>query len=89
MALLALLFAEREGLIEAGRPAPLMLLDDVVSELDPEHRELLLARVAGAGQSLISATEPGAVPSTVPWHSIAVRDGGTATLAPDPEARAA
>ena len=47
-ALLALLFAERAALIEAGRPAPLMLLDDVMSELDPERRELLVgdARLA-------------------------------------------
>ena len=32
---LALLFAERGALIEAGRPAPLMFLDDVMSQLDP------------------------------------------------------
>ena len=37
-ALLALLFAERDALIADGRPAPLMLLDDVTSELDADHR---------------------------------------------------
>jgi DNA replication and repair protein RecF len=34
-ALLALLFAERSVLLEDGRPAPLMLLDDVVSSTSP------------------------------------------------------
>jgi len=75
IALLALLFAEREALIDAGRAAPLMLLDDVMSELDPEHRTLLLARLAGAGQAVITATEPEAVPNTIPWTSLALHEG--------------
>jgi DNA replication and repair protein RecF len=63
LALLALLFAERSALIGAGRSAPLMLLDDVMSELDPEHRELLVGLVAEGGQALITATEAEQVPS--------------------------
>jgi DNA replication and repair protein RecF len=63
LALLALLFAERGVLIDAGRPTPLMLLDDVMSELDPQHRELLVSLLAGGGQSLITATEAAHVPS--------------------------
>ena len=70
-ALLALLFAEREALIDAGRPAPLMLLDDVMSELDPERRELLVATLAGAGQALITATEASQVPAADGLHAIA------------------
>ena len=46
-ALLALLFAEREALLEARRVTPLLLLDDVMSELDPGRRERLVARLAG------------------------------------------
>ena len=42
-ALLALLFAEREVLLEARRVIPLLLLDDVMSELDPGRRERLVA----------------------------------------------
>ncbi len=61
--LLALLFAERAALIEAGRPAPLMLLDDVMSELDPERRELLVSTLSGSGQALLTATEPDHVPA--------------------------
>jgi DNA replication and repair protein RecF len=63
LALLALLFAEREALLAADRSAPLMLLDDVMSELDAGHRELLVALLEGAGQTLISATETAHVPS--------------------------
>jgi DNA replication and repair protein RecF len=47
LALLALLFAERTVLLAAGRSAPLMLLDDVMSELDPAHRKLLVSLLEG------------------------------------------
>ena len=63
LALLALLFAERAALIEAGRAAPLMLLDDVMSELDPAHRELLVSLLGVEGQAVITATEAAHVPS--------------------------
>jgi DNA replication and repair protein RecF len=62
-ALLALLFAEREALLELRRTPPLMLLDDVMSELDPERRRLLVALLGGEGQALITATEPTQVPA--------------------------
>ncbi len=66
LALLALLFAERQALRDAGRPAPLMLLDDVMSELDPEHRHLLVRLLERGGQSLITATEFAQVPAADP-----------------------
>jgi DNA replication and repair protein RecF len=62
-ALLALLLSEREALIAARSTAPLMLLDDVMSELDSAHRELLVSLLEGEGQSVISATETAHVPS--------------------------
>jgi DNA replication and repair protein RecF len=80
LALLALLFAERAALLAAGRPAPLMLLDDVMSELDPEHRALLVARLHDGGQALITATEPGQVPGTEGSLRIAMREGSTTSL---------
>ena len=43
--MLALIFAEREALLRARRVTPLLLLDDVMSELDPERRALLVARL--------------------------------------------
>jgi DNA replication and repair protein RecF len=62
LALLALLLAERSVLaIERGR-TPLMLLDDVMSELDAERRELLAGELRADGQSLIATTELGHVP---------------------------
>jgi DNA replication and repair protein RecF len=76
LALLALLFAERAVLLDAGRSAPLMLLDDVMSELDPQHRVLLVGILEGAGQSLITATESTHVPSPSALR-VEVRDGAT------------
>ncbi len=63
LAMLALLLAEA-GLITARRGfPPLLLLDDVLSELDPERRRILAARVAGAGQALITATDAAMLPA--------------------------
>ena len=62
MALLALLFAERELLADRRGRAPLMLLDDVMSELDADRRELLAELLRAGGQSLVTATERGHVP---------------------------
>jgi DNA replication and repair protein RecF len=76
LALLALLFAERAVLLEAGRSGPLMLLDDVMSELDPEHRRLLMELLEwGDGQALVTATEAAHVPSTGALR-IGVSNGG-------------
>jgi DNA replication and repair protein RecF len=63
-ALLALLFAERELLAERRARLPLMLLDDVMSELDSERRELLAELLRAGGQAVITATEPAHVPGT-------------------------
>lgn len=62
LALLALLLAERAALAgERGR-MPLMLLDDVMSELDADRRELLAGELARAGQSVIATTDLGHIP---------------------------
>jgi DNA replication and repair protein RecF len=63
LAMLALLLAEAELItVRRGFP-PLLLLDDVLSELDPERRRILAARVAGAGQALITATDAAMLPA--------------------------
>jgi DNA replication and repair protein RecF len=62
-ALLALIFAEREALLASRRVAPLLLLDDVMSELDPHRRERLVERLAAGGQALITAAAEESVPS--------------------------
>ncbi|MFN2526364.1 MAG: DNA replication/repair protein RecF [Actinomycetota bacterium] len=56
-AALALKLGEHEVVGDALGESPIMLLDDVYSELDPARREWLTAAVRGGGQILISATE--------------------------------
>jgi len=75
-ALLALLFAERRVLLEASGTAPLMILDDVMSELDPERRSRLATRLLeGGGQALITATEPAHLPADAERDELALRSG--------------
>jgi DNA replication and repair protein RecF len=62
LALLALLLAERDVLTaERGAP-PLLLLDDVMSELDADRRGLLVQRLDDGGQSVVTTTDLGHVP---------------------------
>jgi DNA replication and repair protein RecF len=62
LGLLALLLAEREALADARAKVPLLLLDDVMSELDPDRRARLAQRVAGQGQTVITTTDLSFVP---------------------------
>ncbi|MEJ7875908.1 MAG: DNA replication and repair protein RecF [Solirubrobacterales bacterium] len=74
--LLALLFAERDALLAERSQPPLMLLDDVTSELDPGRRELLCERLAkGGGQALVTATESSHLPASCARLELAVRGG--------------
>jgi DNA replication and repair protein RecF len=77
LALLALLLAEREALASARGGAPLLLLDDVMSELDAGRRERLVARVGDRGQALITTTDVGHVPGAqaADVARVAVSDG--------------
>jgi DNA replication and repair protein RecF len=62
LTVLALLLAESELIVERRGYRPLLLFDDVLSELDPERRRVLAERVRGLGQTLITATEASALP---------------------------
>jgi DNA replication and repair protein RecF len=62
LTVLALLLAEAELITERRGFAPLLLLDDVLSELDPGRRRVLAERVLGAGQTLITATQASSLP---------------------------
>jgi len=63
LGLLSLLLAEREAIAATRSAPPVMLLDDVFSELDSERRRALVDLLrAEAGQSLITTTEPDHVP---------------------------
>jgi DNA replication and repair protein RecF len=73
---LAMLFAERRALLEARRRPPLMLLDDVMSELDAGRRALLARRLAeGGGQAVLTATEPEHLPPGCERAEFALRRG--------------
>ena len=63
LALLALLLAEAETIAERTGVLPLLLLDDVLSELDPGRRRILAARVRSAGQALVTATDAAMLPA--------------------------
>ena len=58
LAVLSLLLAEAELL----PTPPLLLLDDVLSELDLGRREVLARRLEGMGQTMITATHRSALP---------------------------
>ncbi len=86
LALLALLLAERAVLARERRRAPLMLLDDVMSELDGERRELLSSELRATGQSVIATADLGHVPGAADARVTRLRIAGGAILQ---EARAA
>jgi DNA replication and repair protein RecF len=83
IALLALLFAERDLLLQLRRREPLMLLDDVMSELDRARRDLLAALLRERGQALVTTTDPEQVPGAGDGDDLLleVEDGGLAACA--------
>jgi DNA replication and repair protein RecF len=79
IALLALLLAEREAIRDLRGSSPVMLLDDVMSELDHARRQALIELLrTGSGQSVITTTDlehvPGATEEGV--ARLRVLDGG-------------
>jgi DNA replication and repair protein RecF len=61
LALLALLLAERDVLAAARRERPVLLLDDVLSELDGKRRSKLLDVLREGGQTVITTADPAAI----------------------------
>ncbi len=74
LAVLSLLLAEAELLTEQVGVAPLLLLDDALSELDGDRRRLLSARLGTVGQTLVTATGAEALP-LAPAQLLAVTPG--------------
>ena len=58
--ILALKLAETD-LLGADGPRPIVLLDDVFSELDPDRATRLSELLAGRGQVIVTTADPGAV----------------------------
>src|SRR4029453_5846095 len=62
-AVLSLILAEAVLLSERGSAPPLLLLDDVLSELDEGRRAPLAHPLAGTAQTRTPATAPSALPA--------------------------
>ena len=77
IAVLALVLAEADALRSAGGSSPLVLLDDVLSELDGDRRRSLAGIVERTGQTVVTATSSAALPIT-PTQSLAVSPGKVA-----------
>ena len=77
LALLALLLAERAALQDERGAPPLLLLDDVMSELDAGRRERLVERLR-VGQSVVTTTDLAHVPGAQEDDVVRLRveDGG-------------
>jgi DNA replication and repair protein RecF len=65
-AVLALLLAEAGVQTDRRGSPPLLLLDDVLSELDAQRRRALLAALPEGGQTVVSATSADALPPDAP-----------------------
>ena len=79
LALLALLLAERAALAQRRQTPPVMLLDDVMSELDGRRRRALVDLLrSGGGQAVITATDAEQVPGADEpgVHRLEVAEGG-------------
>ena len=73
-AVLALVLAEAETLVERTGATPLVLLDDVLSELDGARRRALAELLSAGGQTVVTTTAPQAFPIE-PSQSLVVAPG--------------
>ncbi len=62
LAVLSLILAEAELLRQRHSSPPLLLLDDVLSELDTDRRRRLAERISNQGQAMVTATSRSVLP---------------------------
>ncbi len=74
VAVLALVLAESRAIEEREGVRPLVLLDDVLSELDDHRRRALAELIATGGQTVVTATSEAALPAE-PALSLVVTPG--------------
>ena len=72
-AILALKLAQLDLLTTSDGAPPLLLLDDVFSELDPDRRAHLVRRIGGLPQAFVTTTtlddlDPALVAASTAWH---------------------
>jgi DNA replication and repair protein RecF len=81
LAVLALLLGEAELLEDRRGTRPLLLLDDVLSELDSDRRHVLAERLRAGGQALVTSASRGAFPGEpTQLLEVAQRDDGTSEV---------
>jgi DNA replication and repair protein RecF len=80
LAVLALLLAEAELLEERRGARPLLLLDDVLSELDPGRRRILADRLRAGGQALVTSASRNSLPGE-PAQTLEVAQSSDGTSA--------
>jgi DNA replication and repair protein RecF len=78
LAVLALLLGEAELLEQQRGTRPLLLLDDVLSELDPGRRRVLTDRLRVSGQALVTSASASAL-SGEPAQTVTVAQGRDGT----------
>ena len=69
---LALKIAEVELIRKLLKKEPILLLDDVMSELDDKHREALLVKIKSAAQTIITTTSVENIPKELLKEAILV-----------------
>jgi DNA replication and repair protein RecF len=74
VAVLSLVLAEAEAIGSRTGVPPLVLLDDVLSELDGDRRLALAGLIVDRGQTIVTATSPAALPAE-PAQSLVVSPG--------------
>ncbi len=74
VAVLSLVMSEAAALRERRGTSPLVLLDDVLSELDGERRAALAAMISRGAQTVVTATAAAALPGE-PAQSLSVTPG--------------
>ena len=82
---LALRLAAHHVITEVTGSAPILLLDDVFSELDPDRSDALLANLP-PGQTLLTSAS-GLPPKADPELVLEVRDGAVTPASPRPASR--
>jgi DNA replication and repair protein RecF len=78
LAVLGLLLAEADLLADRRGTRPLLLLDDVLSELDPGRRQILADRLRTGGQTLVTSASRSALPGE-PAQTLEVAQSGEGT----------
>lgn len=80
-AALALKLGEHDLLTEVLEETPVLLLDDVFSELDPSRRSWLREAVRSAGQTFLSTAETGGWRALKPERAFEVAEGRVTMIA--------